>query len=136
VVPALIEKALQEADTVQQVIAPLLFHLRSLLYQHRQMTTTFECHPENYRLVDPPSYYLMTTLRAHLAGWPDVDPPSPIACSTLNPPPFTQVLVYGTNRPHNIAVLVPNWEKVVAYGIQHGGGSLTVNSTKVTWHAA
>jgi hypothetical protein len=40
------------------------------------------------------------------------------------------VLVYGTNRPHNIAILVPNWDKLVSYGVQHGGGALTANSTK------
>lgn len=41
------------------------------------------------------------------------------------------MLVYGSDRPYNIAILVPNWEKLVSYGIQHAGGGISANSSKV-----
>lgn len=39
--------------------------------------------------------------------------------------------MYGTNKPHNVAILVPNWEKLQSYAVQHAGGQVTVNSSKV-----
>lgn len=50
--------------------------------------------------------------------------------SVSTPLAADQVLVYGTNRPHNIAILVPNWEKLQAFGVQHGAGAISANSTK------
>jgi len=41
----------------------------------------------------------------------------------------SQALIYGADRPYNVAILVPNWEKLQAYGVQHTGGEVTSLST-------
>ena len=41
----------------------------------------------------------------------------------------SQALVYGADRPYNVAIIVPNWEKLQAYGVQHTGGEVTSLST-------
>lgn len=121
VVPALIEKALQEADAVQQV-GGARRETRDARQQqqtsgrvHRQWGTGGGRGPNR----SSPLFPLEESLSSS---------PSP----PRKQPESSQVLVYGTNRPHNVAILVPNWEKLVAYGTQHGGGALTANSSKVS----
>ena len=41
----------------------------------------------------------------------------------------SQSLVFGSDKPYNIAIIVPNWDKLRDYGVQHSGGSITINST-------
>ena len=41
----------------------------------------------------------------------------------------SQALVFGSDRPYNVAILVPNWEKLQAYGVEHTGGEVTGLST-------
>ncbi|TFJ80303.1 hypothetical protein NSK_008446 [Nannochloropsis salina CCMP1776] len=42
----------------------------------------------------------------------------------------SQALVYGSDRPFNVALVVPDWEKLRAYGVQHTGGGVTSLSTQ------
>lgn len=43
---------------------------------------------------------------------------------------FQQILVYGTNRPYNIVIIVPNWEKLHTWALENADG-LKPDATKV-----
>lgn len=41
-----------------------------------------------------------------------------------------QILVYGSDQPYNVALVVPNWDKLHGWAIEHADGIAPISSKK------
>lgn len=101
VAPALIEKALHECDLFTQVRQKPYFHARA----------------------SPP--HLGRGGKLSLP-WPFC----PFRLLTFGTRRRLQILVYGSDQPYNVALVVPNWDKLHGWAIEHADGIAPISSKK------